>query len=149
MERIDVKIKRVRDRGDIPLPRYMTSHSAGMDLYADMEGEITLQPMERRLVPTGIAVALPDGFEAQIRSRSGLAINHGITLLNSPGTIDADYRGEISVIMINLSDKPFAIKRGDRVGQMVINRVYHAAWDKVEELEKTERGAGGFGHTGL
>jgi len=149
MERIDVKIKRVRDRGDIPLPRYMTSHSAGMDLYADMEGEITLQPMERRLVPTGIAVALPDGFEAQIRPRSGLAINHGITLLNSPGTIDADYRGEISVIMINLSDKPFAIKRGDRVGQMVINRVYHAAWDKVEELEKTERGAGGFGHTGL
>ncbi len=149
MERIDVKIKRVRDRGDIPLPRYMTSHSAGMDLYADMEGEITLQPMERMLVPTGIAVALPDGFEAQIRPRSGLAINHGIALLNSPGTIDADYRGEISVIMINLGDKPFAVKRGDRVGQMVINRVYHAAWDKVEELEKTERGAGGFGHTGL
>ena len=149
MERIDVKIKRVRDRGDIPLPRYMTSHSAGMDLYADMEGEITLQPMERMLVPTGIAVALPDGFEAQIRPRSGLAINHGVTLLNSPGTIDADYRGEISVIMINLGDKPFAVKRGDRVGQMVINRVYHAAWDKVEELEKTERGAGGFGHTGL
>ncbi|MEK7713576.1 MAG: dUTP diphosphatase [Deltaproteobacteria bacterium] len=149
MERIDIKIKRVRDGGDIPLPRYMTSHSAGMDLYADMEGEITLQPMERRLVPTGIAVALPDGFEAQIRPRSGLAINHGVTLLNSPGTIDADYRGEISVIMINLGDKPFAVKRGDRVGQMVINRVYHAAWDKVEELEKTERGAGGFGHTGL
>ena len=149
MERIDVKIKRVRDRGDIPLPRYMTSHSAGMDLYADMEGEITLQPMERMLVPTGIAVALPDGFEAQIRPRSGLAINHGIALLNSPGTIDADYRGEISVIMINLGDKPFAVKRGDRVGQMVINRVYHAAWDKVEELEETERGAGGFGHTGL
>ena len=149
MERIDVKIKRVRDRGDIPLPRYMTSHSAGMDLYADMEGEITLQPMERRLVPTGIAVALPDGFEAQIRPRSGLAINHGIALLNSPGTIDAYYRGEISVIMINLGDKPFAVKRGDRVGQMVINRVYHAAWDKVEELEETEMGAGGFGHTGL
>lgn len=149
MERIDVKITRVRDRGGIPLPRYMTSHSAGMDLYADMEGEITLQPMERTLVPTGIAIALPDGFEAQIRPRSGLAINHGITLLNSPGTIDADYRGEISVIMINLGDKPFAVKRGDRVGQMVINKIYHAAWDTVEELEKTERGAGGFGHTGL
>ncbi len=149
MERIDVKIKRVRDIGEIPLPRYMTSHSAGMDLYADMEGEITLQPMERRLVPTGIAIALPDGFEAQIRPRSGLAINHGITLLNSPGTIDADYRGEISVIMINLGDKPFIVKGGDRVGQMVINKIYHAAWDTVEELEKTERGAGGFGHTGL
>ncbi|MBI4745786.1 MAG: dUTP diphosphatase [Deltaproteobacteria bacterium] len=149
MERIDVKIKRVRDRGDITLPRYMTSHSAGMDLYADTEGEIILQPMERRLIPTGIAIALPDGFEAQIRPRSGIAINHGITLLNSPGTIDADYRGEVSVIMINLGDKPFTVKRGDRIGQMVINKIYHAAWDKVQELEKTERGAGGFGHTGL
>ena len=127
----------------------MTSHSAGMDLYADMEGEMLLQPLERRLVPTGIAIALPDGFEAQIRPRSGLAINHGITLLNSPGTIDADYRGEISVIMLNLGDKPFTVKRGDRIGQMVINKIYHAAWKTVEELEKTERGAGGFGHTGL
>lgn len=149
MERIDVKIKKVGNEGEIILPRYMTSHSAGMDICADIKGEITLQPMERRLVPTGIAIALPDGFEAQIRPRSGLAIKHGITLLNSPGTIDADYRGEISVIMINLGDKPFNIKRGDRIGQMVINKIYHASWNTVEELEETERGAGGFGHTGL
>ncbi len=149
MERIDVKIKRVREGSDIPLPRYMTSHSAGMDLYADIEGETTIQPMERRLVPTGIAISLPDGFEAQIRPRSGLAINHGITLLNSPGTIDADYRGEISAIMINLGDNSFTIKRGDRIGQMVINKVYHAAWEQVEELDETKRGSGGFGHTGL
>ena len=146
---MDVRITRVRDGSDIPLPRYMTSHSAGMDLYADTEGELVLMPMERRLVPTGIAIALPDGFEAQIRPRSGLAINHGITLLNSPGTIDADYRGEISVIMINLGDKPFVVKRGDRIGQMVISKVYHAAWDEVRELDETKRGSGGFGHTGL
>ena len=149
MERIDVKIKRVREGSDIPFPRYMTSHSAGMDLYADIEGELILQPMERKLVPTGIAIALPDGFEAQIRPRSGLAINHGITLLNSPGTIDADYRGEISLIMINLCDKPFTVKRGDRIVQMVINKVYHASWEEVEALEDTKRGSGGFGHTGL
>jgi len=149
MERIDVKIKRVREGSDIPFPRYMTSHSAGMDLYADIEGELILQPMERKLVPTGIAIALPDGFEAQIRPRSGLAINHGITLLNSPGTIDADYRGEISLIMINLGDKPFTVKRGDRIVQMVINKVYHASWEEVEALEDTKRGSGGFGHTGL
>lgn len=149
MERIDVKIKRVKDGSDIPLPRYMTSHSAGMDLYADIEGEAILQPGERRLISTGIAISLPDGFEAQIRPRSGLAINHGITLLNSPGTIDADYRGEISVIMINLGDKSFTIKRGDRISQMVINKVYHAAWEQVEELDETKRGSGGFGHTGL
>ena len=149
MERIDVKIKRVREGSDIPFPRYMTSHSAGMDLYAEIEGELILQPMERKLVPTGIAIALPDGFEAQIRPRSGLAINHGITLLNSPGTIDADYRGEISLIMINLGDKPFTVKRGDRIVQMVINKVYHASWEEVEALEDTKRGSGGFGHTGL
>lgn len=149
MERIDVKIKRVREGNDIPFPIYMTSHSAGMDLYADIEGELILKPMERKLVPTGIAIALPDGFEAQIRPRSGLAINNGITLLNSPGTIDADYRGEISLIMINLGDKPFPVKRGDRIGQMVINKVYHASWEEVEALEDTKRGSGGFGHTGL
>lgn len=149
MERISIKIKRVRSSSDISLPRHMTSHSAGMDLYADVESEIELQPMERRLIPTGIAISLPDGFEAQIRPRSGLAINHGVTLLNSPGTIDADYRGEISIIMINVGDKPFIIKRGDRVAQMVINKIYHVSWDTVDELDDTKRGAGGFGHTGL
>lgn len=149
METINVKIKRMKAGNDLPLPRYMTSHSAGMDLYADIEKEITLQVMERRLIPTGIAIALPDGFEAQIRPRSGLAINHGLTLLNSPGTIDADYRGEICVIMINLGDEPFTVKRGDRVAQMVINQIHHAAWVSVEELEETKRGSGGFGHTGL
>lgn len=149
MERIDVKIKRIREGSDIPLPRYMTSHSAGMDLYADIEGEMSLGPGERKLIPTGIAISLPDGFEAQIRPRSGLAINHGITLLNSPGTIDADYRGEISVIMINLGDNSFTIKRGDRIGQMVINKIFHASWEEAEELENTKRGSGGFGHTGL
>lgn len=149
MEKIDVKITRVWEGSDIPLPRYMTTHSAGMDLYADIEGEIVLQAMERRLVPTGIAIALPDGFEAQIRPRSGLAINHGVTLLNSPGTIDADYRGEISLILINLGNKPFTIKRGDRIGQMVVNKVYHASWDLAAELDETARGSGGFGHTGL
>lgn len=149
MERIDVKIKRIREGSDIPLPRYMTSHSAGMDLYADIEGEIILKPGERKLIPTGIAISLPDGFEAQIRPRSGLAINHGITLLNSPGTIDADYRGEVSVIMINLGDNSFTIKRGDRIGQMVINKIYHASWEEAEELDNTKRGSGGFGHTGL
>lgn len=149
MERIDVKIKRVREGSDIPLPRYMTSHSAGMDLYADIEGEMVLQPGKRKLIPTGIAISLPDGFEAQIRPRSGLAINHGITLLNSPGTIDADYRGEVSVIMINLGDNSFTIKRGDRIGQIVINKIYHASWEEAEELDNTKRGSGGFGHTGL
>lgn len=149
MERIDVKIKRIREGSDIPLPRYMTSHSAGMDLYADIEGEMILKPGERKLIPTGIAISLPDGFEAQIRPRSGLAINHGITLLNSPGTIDADYRGEISAIMINLGDNSFTIKRGDRIGQMVINKIYHASWEEAEELDNTKRGTGGFGHTGL
>lgn len=149
MERIDVKIKRIREGSDIPLPRYMTSHSAGMDLYADIEGEMILKPGERKLIPTGIAISLPDGFEAQIRPRSGLAINHGITLLNSPGTIDADYRGEISLIMINLGDNSFTIKRGDRIGQMVINKIFHASWEEAEELDNTKRGSGGFGHTGL
>jgi len=149
MERIDVKIKRVREGSDISLPRYMTSHSAGMDLYADIEGEMILKPGERKLIPTGIAISLPDGFEAQIRPRSGLAINHGITLLNSPGTIDADYRGEISLIMINLSDKPFIVKKGDRIGQMVINKIFHASWEEADELDNTKRGSGGFGHTGL
>ena len=146
--RIDVKVRRVRDGNDIPLPRYMTEHSAGMDLYADISASITLPPMKRELVPTGIAIALPDGYEAQIRPRSGLAAKHGIALVNSPGTIDADYRGEIMVILINLGQSSFTIKRGERIAQMVVHEVSRIAWNEVAKLDETTRSEGGFGHTG-
>jgi len=126
----------------------MTSHSAGMDLYADLAEDIVLLPGRRALVPTGVALALPDGFEAQIRPRSGLALKHGIALVNSPGTIDSDYRGEIGVIMINHGTEPFAVKPGERVAQMIIARFARVEWQEVAELEITSRGAGGFGHTG-
>lgn len=148
MEQITVALKRVRPADDLPLPRYMTSHSAGMDLYADLAAEAILQPGERLLVPTGIAIALPDGFEAQIRPRSGLALKHGISLVNSPGTIDADYRGEIAVIVINHGSEPFQLKRGERIAQMVVARFSRVAWQETAELEATLRGEGGFGHTG-
>ena len=130
------------------LPQYATALSAGLDLRANLEEDITLQPMERRLVPTGLSIALPEGYEAQVRPRSGLALKHGITLLNTPGTIDADYRGEIGVIMVNLSDTPFNIADGDRIAQLVIARYEQAEWESVEALDSTERGDGGFGHTG-
>ena len=130
------------------LPQYATALSAGLDLRANLEEDITLQPMERRLVPTGLSIALPEGYEAQVRPRSGLALKHGITLLNTPGTIDADYRGEIGVIMVNLSDTPFNIADGDRIAQLVIARYEQAEWEAVEALDSTERGDGGFGHTG-
>lgn len=130
------------------LPQYATALSAGLDLRANLEEDITLQPMERRLVPTGLSIALPEGYEAQVRPRSGLALKHGITLLNTPGTIDADYRGEIGVIMVNLSDTPFNIADGDRIAQLVIARYEQAEWVAVEALDSTERGDGGFGHTG-
>ena len=126
----------------------MTSHSAGMDLYADLTAEATLSPGGRMLVPTGIAIALPDGYEAQIRPRSGLALKHGIALVNSPGTIDSDYRGEIGVIMINHGTKPFVVKPGERVAQMIIARFTRVEWQETIELECTTRGEGGFGHTG-
>lgn len=148
MENVQVKVRRTGNSADLPLPRYMTSHSAGMDLHADIEADITLKPGERLLVPTGIAIALPDGYEAQIRPRSGLALKHGIALVNSPGTIDADYRGEIGVIVINHGTEPFVIKRGERIAQMVIARFSRAQWLEVAELESTVRGDGGFGHTG-
>ncbi|MBQ8225069.1 MAG: dUTP diphosphatase [Bacteroides sp.] len=131
-----------------PLPAYATEQSAGMDLRANLEQPIELAPMQRCLVPTGLYIALPPGFEAQVRPRSGLAIKKGITVLNSPGTIDADYRGEICIILINLSQETFVIEDGERVAQMVIARHEQAAWQPVEVLEDTERGAGGFGHTG-
>ncbi|MBO4985655.1 MAG: dUTP diphosphatase [Bacteroides sp.] len=131
-----------------PLPAYATEQSAGMDLRANLEQPIELAPMQRCLVPTGLYIALPPGFEAQVRPRSGLAIKKGITVLNSPGTIDADYRGEICIILINLSQDTFVIEDGERVAQMVIARHEQAVWQPVEVLEDTERGAGGFGHTG-
>lgn len=130
------------------LPRYATLESAGMDLRANLDSPVTLLPLQRRLIPTGLRMALPVGFEAQIRPRSGLALKHGITLLNTPGTIDADYRGEIGVIMINLSDEPFVINDGERIAQMVIARHEQPKLVAVEVLDETERGEGGFGHTG-
>ena len=130
------------------LPNYATSYSAGMDLRANLNEPIVLRPLQRCLVPTGLYIALPEGYEAQIRPRSGLALKKGITLLNTPGTIDADYRGEIGVIMVNLSTEDFTIEDGERIAQMVIARYEQAEWQEVEVLDDTERGAGGFGHTG-
>ncbi len=136
------------NRSHHPLPQYATPQSAGVDLRANIELPIELKPLERCLVPTGLFMALPPGFEAQVRPRSGLAIKHGITVLNTPGTIDADYRGEICVILVNLSEKPFTIADGERIAQMVIARHEQAEWEPVEVLSETERGAGGFGHSG-
>lgn len=148
MKKLCVKVRRVREGNNIPLPGYMTERSAGMDLYADIDEDIRVAPMERVLVPAGISIALPDGYEAQIRPRSGLAVKHGIALVNSPGTIDADYRGEIKVILINLGDSHFVIRRGERIAQMVIHEVSRIEWEEVDKLEETTRGGGGFGHTG-
>jgi dUTP pyrophosphatase len=145
---ISVSIKRCRDEVAVPLPRYMTHHAAGMDLQAALEAEMILLPGQRTLVPTGIAIALPEGFEAQVRPRSGLALNHGVTLVNSPGTIDPDYRGEIGVILINHGSEPFTIRPGERIAQMVIAPFVQASLLEVNELGQTLRGEGGFGHTG-
>ena len=131
-----------------PLPRYMTEHAAGVDLHAALESGFTLQPGERALVPTGIAVEIPPGFEGQVRPRSGLALRHGISLVNSPGTIDADYRGEIGVILINFGSEPFTIGDGERIAQLVFARCERAEFVEVEELGESTRGSGGFGHTG-
>lgn len=150
MEEVRIQIKRVRRRSEpLPLPVYMTEGSAGMDLSADLDEAMVLAPLERRLIPTGIAVALPRGFEAQIRPRSGLALKEGMTLLNSPGTIDSDYRGEIQILAINLGKEPVVIHHGQRVAQMVVQRVFTARWQEVEELPASQRQEGGFGHTGL
>jgi dUTP pyrophosphatase len=130
------------------LPAYQTESSAGMDLRANLTHSITLQPMQRALVPTGLFIELPQGFEAQIRPRSGLALKHGITVLNSPGTIDADYRGEVQIILINLSDTPFTIENGDRIAQMVVAAYVNVNWLPVEQLSETSRGTGGYGSTG-
>ena len=131
-----------------PLPEYKTKASAGMDIRANLEEVVTLKPLERKLIPTGLFIELPEGYEAQIRPRSGLALNEGLGLLNSPGTLDADYRGELGVIVVNLSNAVITIEDGERICQMIINRVEQAEWIEVDELSDTERGKGGFGHTG-
>ena len=143
-----VQVK-VINKGSQPLPAYATTQSAGMDLRADIDSPITLKPMERHLIPTGLYIALPKGYEAQVRPRSGLALKHGITVLNTPGTIDADYRGELMVLLINFSAEDFIINAGERIAQMVIARHEQAEFVEVEVLDETERGAGGYGHTGV
>ena len=142
-----MKVEIVNKSGQ-PLPAYATELSAGMDLRADLESPVTLGPLERALVPTGLYIALPAGYEAQVRPRSGLAAKHGVTVLNTPGTIDADYRGEIKVILVNLSNTPFEIVPGERIAQMVVARHERVEWDEVDVLDETARGAGGFGSTG-
>lgn len=144
---LKMKIKIV-NRSKHQLPAYETEASAGMDLRANLSKDIILKPLERYLVPTGLFIELPVGYEAQIRPRSGLAVKHGISLLNTPGTIDADYRGEIKIILVNLSNEDFVVKDGERIAQMIISKVEKARWIEVEELQETQRGAGGFGHTG-
>ena len=140
---------KIINKGGQPLPEYATAQSAGMDLRADNAEPIIIKPLQRRLIPTGLFMALPNGYEAQVRPRSGLALKHGITVLNTPGTIDADYRGEIGVVLVNLSDIDFTVNRGERIAQMVIARCEQADLQVVTELDETERGAGGYGHTGV
>ena len=146
---VSVRVRRVRAHSEpLPLPRYETELAAGMDLRADIEGELSLGPMERVAVPTGLALAMPPGYEAQLRPRSGLALKHGITLLNSPGTVDADYRGEVKVLLVNLSSQPFTLRRGERVAQLVVAPVSQVSLVELTVLDDTERGEGGFGSTG-
>lgn len=140
---------RIINKGHHPLPEYATTQSAGLDLRANIDTPITIHPMERKIVPTGLFIALPVGYEAQIRPRSGLALKHGITILNSPGTIDADYRGELMVLLINFSSESFTVNDGERIAQMVVAKHEQVAFEQVEMLDETERGAGGYGHTGI
>lgn len=140
---------RIINKSHHPLPAYATPQSAGMDLRANIQSPITLNPLERKLIGTGLYMALPEGYEAQVRPRSGLALKHGLTVLNSPGTIDADYRGEIMVLLVNLSDTPFVVNDGERIAQMVIAHHEQASFETVDTLDETERGAGGYGHTGI
>jgi dUTP pyrophosphatase len=149
MEEVKILIKRLKKDRSISLPQYMTKGSSGMDLFAFLEEKVTLKPGERRLIPTGISVAIPEGFEGQIRPRSGLAIQNGIGLVNGPGTIDSDYRGEVCVLLINFGRSPFIIRHGDRIAQMVISPVLRALFEEVDELPPTTRQGGGFGHTGV
>lgn len=146
MDKVTVKII---NKSNNPLPQYSTPYSAGMDLRANLEEAVTLQPLERKLIPTGLFIELPEGYECQIRPRSGLALKHGISVLNSPGTVDADYRGEIGVILVNLSNEPFTVNPGERICQMVVARHSTVEWECVEQLAESERSSDGFGHTGV
>lgn len=148
MKRVTITLKRKEGCEDLPLPKYATAGSSGMDLVADVDGEVSLQPGEIRLISTGLYLSIPVGFEAQIRPRSGLALKHGISMVNTPGTIDSDYRGLLGIIMINHGKEPFTIRRGDRIAQMVIQEVVRAELALAEELDETARAGGGFGHTG-
>ena len=147
MEKVTVTIQRLPGNEDLPLPRYMTEHAAGLDVFAAVGQEVSIFPGQREMIPTGLAIALPEGYEAQIRPRSGIAWKHGVTLVNAPGTIDADYRGEIGILLINHGDQPFVVRRGDRIAQMIVQRVCRVQWDVHPELNPTGRGDGGFGHT--
>jgi dUTP diphosphatase len=149
VETVEIEVVRLAHAHDLALPDYATAAAAGADLLAAIDQDIELAPLERKIVPTGISIALPVGFEAQVRPRSGLAAKNGVTLVNSPGTVDADYRGEIGVILINLSKEPFRISRGMRIAQLVVARHARAVWREVSELDRTARGAGGFGSTGV
>ena len=144
-----MKITRLEDNADLPLPTYESEGSSGMDIRAHVKDPVLVRPGEIKFLPTGLAISLPSGYEAQIRPRSGLALHHGIGMVNSPGTIDSDYRGEIGIILINWGDEPFLIKRGDRIAQMIISKVYRADLVIVDDLDETSRGPGGFGHTGI
>lgn len=149
VESVEIEVKRLPHGNDLPLPDYATAAAAGADLLAAIDQDIVLQPLDRRIVPTGISLALPVGFEAQVRPRSGLAAKHGVTVANAPGTIDADYRGEVGVILVNLGREPFRIERGMRIAQMIVARHARAVWREVSSLDETARGAGGFGSTGV
>ncbi|SCL82880.1 dUTP diphosphatase [Sporanaerobacter sp. PP17-6a] len=142
-----MKVKIV-NKSTLPIPEYKTQNSSGVDLYANIEGEIVIKPLERKLIPTGIYVEIPEGYEGQIRARSGLALNHGITLTNGIGTVDSDYRGEIKVLLINLGKENYTIKRGDRIAQLVLIKYEKILFEEVDEIDETYRGTGGFGHTG-
>ena len=148
-DHVTLRVKRLEGNEDISLPSYETDGASGLDLRAAVDAELTLQPGEIRLVPTGLAVSLPPGYEAQIRPRSGLALKHGVGMVNAPGTIDSDYRGEIGLVLINWGKAPFVVKRGDRIAQMVVTRVSRAQVLEVDRLETTRRGEGGFGHSGV
>ena len=147
--RVRIKIKRLRGNQNGPLPTYMTEHAAGLDIHAFLDEDMLIAPGQRRLIPTGLTVAIPDGFEIQVRPRSGLAMRNGVTLVNTPGTIDADYRGEIGILMINHGEKPISIRNGQRIAQLVVSRIYKAELEEVDELPTSRRQEGGFGHTGI